>query len=634
MADSDGVARQKAVILDKLSQGWTIRRSMDFVEKSEKLFEYYKRNDQSFADEVAKIRRKLSGEAPPPVPDFPEFCETYLGMKLFNHQLQWFDLIEGRRPRSLHDSQVYTKGEQKFRRMYVCNTPPDHAKTTTISTAYVVWRIVKNPNIRVLIISKTQDLAKDILSSIKMCVDEQLPGYEDLKNEFAPACGWHGQSKDWRTDRIKLDPTLITREGVDKKDATVQAKGIGQQIYGKRAELIIMDDCIDLANVHEFEKNIKWTQKEVQSRLILGIGALLIVGTRLASQDFYSELMRPDRYPKGTPPYTYLSQPAVLEMAEDPEDWVVLWPKSNIANQDLDDADAQVQDSEGLYDHFTGPYFDEIRGGLSPTDWAMVYMQQQVNDNSTFTLDMLNGCTNSLRIPGLMKPGQRGHRPQGMAGMYIIGGLDPAAVNYTAAVCYAVDRSTGKRFIIDVWNKFGAIASEANAMMKAWTSFYGINEWVIETNAYQQSILQDHDLVTWMRARGTVIGPHITGTNKWDPQWGVGTLSNLFRGAEHDMNMIELPNRNNHPGMQALYEQLITWYPTPAQNKAPTQDTVMALWFCELRARTWVQRATTNNYVPSKWRTARDEAKRMTVNLDWLASRQQAGIPAEAVWDD
>ena len=636
MTTSDGVAAQKAVILEKLGMGWTVRRTMEFVERSEKLFEYYmspRCDDQQFKDAVARIRRKLSGQEAPPVPDFPEFCEKYLGMRLFNHQLQWFDLIEGRRPRNLHESQVYEKGEQKFRRMYICNTPPDHAKTTTISTAYVIWRIVKDPNIRVLIISKTQDVAKDILSSIKMCLDEQLPGYEDLKNDFAPPCGWHGQSKDWRTDRIKLDPTLITRGGVDKKDATCQAKGIGQQIYGKRAELIIMDDCVDLSSVHEFDKNIRWTHKEVQSRLVLGIGALLIVGTRLASQDFYSEIRRPDRYPKGASPYTYLSQPAVLEMADDPQDWKVLWPKSNIPNADLDDVEAQTPDEEGLYPHFFGEYFDEIRGGLLPSEWAMVYMQQQVNDNSTFSLEMLEGCTNGLRIPGRMEPGKRGHRKEGMNGLYVIGGLDPATAGYTAAVCYGVDRSSGKRYVLDVWNKHGAIPAETTAMMKAWTAYYGISEWVVETVGYQQSIIQDPDLVMWMRARGTIIGPHITNQNKWDPQWGVATLSNLFRGYEHDMNMVELPSRKNHQPMQALYEQLMTWYPTPSQVKAPVQDTVMALWFCELKARTVMSRLQTKEYRPSKYRTARDEARRVTVNLDWALQRQaNGGASSDSMW--
>src|SRR5882724_4432237 len=212
------------------------------------------------------------------------------------------------------------------KKLYVCNTPPDHAKTHTLSISYITWRILKNPNLRVLIISKTQDLAKDILSAVKDRLDSRTPMFEKLKGDFSPPEGFEGNSTEWRQDRIRLSVDILTS---GEKDPTVRAAGMGQQIYGKRADLIVMDDCVDLGNVHNFEQQIKWTQKEVQSRLVVG-GTLLIIGTRMASQDFYSEITKPERYPaRESSPYTYLSQPAVLEMAPDPEGWVTLWPWSN-----------------------------------------------------------------------------------------------------------------------------------------------------------------------------------------------------------------------------------------------------------------------------------------------------------------
>lgn len=55
--------------------------------------------------------------------DFPYFCERYLGQKLFSHQLQWWDMLEGRTPRDLHPSMVYEAREPNY---LLINTPPNH----------------------------------------------------------------------------------------------------------------------------------------------------------------------------------------------------------------------------------------------------------------------------------------------------------------------------------------------------------------------------------------------------------------------------------------------------------------------------------------------------------------------------
>jgi hypothetical protein len=507
--------------------------------------------------------------------------------------------------------------------MYVCNTPPDHAKTHTISISYAVWRIVKNPNIRILIISKTQDLAKDILTAIKDRLDSRVPMFEELKRDFGPVEGYEANSAEWRQDRIRLNTDLLTS---GEKDPTVQAKGIGQQIYGKRADLIIMDDCIDGTNVHEFEKQIRWTHKEVQSRLVDG-GTLLIIGTRMASQDFYREIMQGHRYPRGVAPYTLLTQPAVLELDEDPNEWVTLWPKSNNPPDMADQFEfAPEKDEDGLYTRFDGPYMQELKDSMTPTEWAMVYMQQQVDENSTFTLDMINGCTDELRIPGVMVAGQRGHRADGMSGLFVIAGLDPAPSNYTAAVVVGVDRSTGRRYLLDVWNQHGAQPSQIRALIKAWTVRYNVMEWRIEENGLNNYISQDEEILRWCRSRGVGVFGHLTNRNKWDPQFGVATMANLFMGYENGGNMIQLPARRNHPGVQALVEQLITWYPTPSMTKMPTQDCVMALWFVELRARTITDEYDHTTHMESDMMSEFDRENQVTVDMDdWLARSHGGG---------
>lgn len=54
---------------------------------------------------------------------FDYFCERYLHQRLFRHQLQWWDMLEGREPRDLHPSMTYERREPNY---MLINTPPNH----------------------------------------------------------------------------------------------------------------------------------------------------------------------------------------------------------------------------------------------------------------------------------------------------------------------------------------------------------------------------------------------------------------------------------------------------------------------------------------------------------------------------
>lgn len=607
----------KAEILKKLRLGSSIAQAMRDVNKHYKTFEYYMKSDEDFKRSVETIRRMLSGAERPTLPNFPRFSEKYFGMKLFWHQLQWYDILEGKAPRDLHPEQVY---EPRDPQMVLINTPPFHSKSMTITINYVTYKIVEDPNIRVLIVSKTGQSANKFLSAIKDRLSSKTRLFEDLKNDFAPAGGYDGNEAVWRNNMIYLNPDLRTR---GEKDPTIQALGIGQHIYGARADLIILDDCVDLENAHEFEKQINWIQNIVDSRLEPG-GMMIAVGTRLAAQELYSELRNPIWYTDGDIPWTYLSQPAVLEFAEDPENWVTLWPRTNVRPPGK--LGETPPDPDGMWPMWDGPRLSKVRSRRSAENWSRVYQQAQVSETATFTTKMLEGCTDDLRVPGVMVPGQRGHRQDGMSGLFVIAGLDPAPSNYTAAVVIGVDRATGRRYLLDVWNQHGATPAQIRQLVKAWTVRYGILEWRIEENGLNNYISQDEEILTWCRSRGVGVFGHLTNKNKWDPQFGVATMANLFLGHETGSNMIHLPNRRGHHGMQSLYEQLIAWYPTPSQAKMPTQDCVMALWFAELRARTITDEFDHATHMESDFMSEGDRENQVTVDMDdWLARSHGGG---------
>lgn len=300
----------KEELIRLVGQGKSIVDALKIVGKSRKTYEYYRRTDPEFVEKVERqkilVSRDKGDVVKTEVPDFPEFTEKYFGQKLFPHQLQWFDLLEGREPRELHPSMTYEPGRES---RIIVNTPPGHAKSTTITVNYVLWRIIKNPDIKIIVVSKAQRLAEQFLLQIK----ERLtnPEYDQLQADFAPGGGWKDGSVSWKANQF-----YISGRGSEAKDPTVQAIGMRGQVYGARSDLIIVDDAVDNTNVSEYDKQIDWLLGIVGSRLAPRTGRLLVVGTRISSKDLYSELRDPTRYYGGKQPWSYLLQPAVLEFAE------------------------------------------------------------------------------------------------------------------------------------------------------------------------------------------------------------------------------------------------------------------------------------------------------------------------------
>ena len=614
---------KKDTILLYLRKGIPLAKAVSDLNITRQAVQYYKESDKTFREEYNRLSLMATAEGAfdkKEVPDFPEFCEQYLDTRLFWHQLQWYDILEGREPRDLHPTQVYKQGDPG---MIIVNTPPEHSKSTTITQNYVTWRICQDPNIRVIIVSQTQEMAKRFLRAIKDRLAGANPNYRKLQSDFAPDGGFDANSASWTADSI-----YVNAEARDSGEATptVQALGMNGQIYGNRADLIILDDTVTGKNAHEFEKQIDWIQREVINRLTYPGGVLLLVGTRLAPVELYSEIQKPEWYGQDeTSPWTYLTQPAVLEFAESPDDWVVLAPWTNRPPVSLGTRKLVEPNAEGLYPWHSGRSLARRRATSSPLNWKMVYQQEQVVEDAIFPADKVAASIDGMRAAGLMSPGAPGHRPHGMDGLYVVGGFDPAITGHAAAVVLGVDRMSGMRYVLDVWTAPNQKPDDLFDKLKQWTVKYHMHEWVIEKNAMNLMVTQNRDLRNFLGSRGTVLKEHFTGNNKNDADFGVASMSMLFDGAKEDRGLIRLPSRSQNEGVKALVEQLTTWFP---QTKAK-QDTVMALWFAETRARELVNDIETVFHVHNEFQSERDKRKQTTVDLDYLSQVGMSGGSGE-----
>lgn len=600
-------------VLSLVREGMGVKQAIGVVGRQEVTLRQWLSRDPKFAVALEDARqegatRDLQGDKL--TLNFADFSKNFLHSQVFPHQQNWVDVLEGRVPGWLHPSMTYEPSDDKTR--LLINVPPEHAKSTTITVNYSTYKICMDPdNTRIIVISKTLTKAQEFVYSIKQRLTH--PMWAKLQATYAPPGGWREDADSWKANAITLSRNST------EKDPTVQALGIGGQVYGARANLIILDDCVTGANAHEWEKQLEWIQKEVITRLD-DEGVLLVLGTRFAANDLYREIRNPKHWSNGRSPFTYFAMPAVLEFAEDTKDWVTLWSKTD------QKSGTKQPDAEGFYSKWDGPALYRRRGEVTPSTWALVYQQQDIQEDSIFRPALVQGSIDGRRKVGTLKFGAPGH-PYERGNLYTVIGVDPAMTGNTAAVCVTFDRNTHERWILDVCNMVDPNPQKIRSLFEDWTNKYQPNELRIEINAHQKSYALDTELNQWLGSRGVQLRPHFTGKNKWDESFGVASMAPLF-GTERDGrfqkdNLIKLPSTENNEHVKALVEQLITW--DPNAKKSQKTDCVMALWFAEIRFKELIQQSGyMQNHSYNRYATKKNISQRGVVNLDELAATQHS----------
>jgi len=619
----------KKAFLDYIGAGYNITAAMERVDRARKTYEYWRKNDEEFrraVDSVMATRKVDNGtrdenRAAARAMGFAEWRMKYLDLPVFPHQQQWIDLLEGRDP-ELHFSQTF---EQAKPTRLVVNTFPNAGKTTTLTIDYVTYRICINPGIKVAIISKVKEMAEDMVSGVQTRLTH--PDHERLIADFAPEGGFMATADEWSKSRVRLQ--AADRDPADK-DPTLQALGMGSQVYGKRLDLVLVDDAIDGENAQHWKKQLKWLTKEVGSRPGMG-GRIIVIGTRIEPADLYWQLRQGSNFQSGKTPWTYLSQPALLEDDPDPANWVTLWPRSTTSWWTEDDPCPCGQDecregTDGTYPRFDGVHLSMVRDGVDADVWNQAYMQLEIDGDSTFP---------SYAIQEAVNKGRRAGKDGGMIAVphdecYIIGSLDPATSGYAAMVVGGVHRSTRKRYIYDAWNIKQPTPQELKNRIKAVTIEYGVQEWRIEKTGLLTMFTQDFELNQWLTVRGVRLSPHFTGSNKFDTGFGVASMTPLF-GTWQNMDdgstkcifppSIELPRPDDSKGIKALIDQLGYWTPELDPKKTAC-DLVMALWFFEVGARDRTKAGQRRQQRKFSGKTSpRDRAKAGVVHLDEFRQR-------------
>jgi predicted phage terminase large subunit-like protein len=192
--------------------------------------------------------------------------------------------------------------------------PRGHLKSTLVTIGYSVQQIAKNPNIRILLLSATWQMAVDFLTEIKNNLTRNetfIELYGDLAQE----------PTEWSQDRITLKRTDMNIKG-----PTVWAAGIDSNLVGSHPDMIIFDDVVNRDNTQTREQidKVILRYKDALDLLEPG-GQLIVIGTRWVEGDLYDWIM--DKSNEIHKSFDVMVEKSFEGNIETGDDFQALWPE-------------------------------------------------------------------------------------------------------------------------------------------------------------------------------------------------------------------------------------------------------------------------------------------------------------------
>lgn len=170
-----------------------------------------------------------------------------------------------------------------------------------ITAAYVVWRLWKEPDLKVLVVSANEAFATEISAFIKQIIGSDAG--DDLWSELRPR-------PDQRQSALAFDVGPAKAD----KSPSVKAVGITGQLTGSRGDLILSDD-VEVPKNSETEtmREKLETKTKEYAAILKPNGEIIYLGTPQSEQSIYRQLPEkgytvriwPARYPTAEKLATY-----------------------------------------------------------------------------------------------------------------------------------------------------------------------------------------------------------------------------------------------------------------------------------------------------------------------------------------
>lgn len=165
--------------------------------------------------------------------------------------------------------------------------PRGYGKSTIGDVDFCITKVLRNPDIRIMIGSKTQTQASAFLKEIRTHFEQNV----NLIRIFG----------DWKKSRDNVwndKEFTVNRRTVIKKEATVSALGASGAVVSKHFDIIIGDDLVGFENARtEAQRKVlkEWFYSSLYPTLEPD-GEIHILGTRYSPMDLYEDLIKSKNY--------------------------------------------------------------------------------------------------------------------------------------------------------------------------------------------------------------------------------------------------------------------------------------------------------------------------------------------------
>jgi hypothetical protein len=495
-------------------------------------------------------------DRPPPADiDFLAFRERYFKRKNF-----WFH----------SDAYGHIEGNNRL----IMLVPPEHAKTTVWSIEYTTYKLMTNPDLRIVVIQKNQVEAMKVIAAVK----DRLTNHEFYQNLGIPIDqdpitlygGEHG-FKPERRDGLQwgAEAFFLRGRSLAEKDPSMQAKGATSAILGNRVDIMIIDDVQDDKNftIQGLAALRQWFTHSLMSRtgdVTTKMSKVIVLGSRIGPGDFYEWLEE-----------EYALMPGA-EYSADTKDlrWpIVKYPA--VLNEETQEILApDLWTWEGL----------RVKKFEVKDKWWSNWMQVEgQEDGATFAREKLLGARDRELLLEQV--------PSQVTDVFV--GVDPAIRGYCAIVAWGLDRRTGHRYLIDVQNRKGMQNwDNVAALTTELADRYRARVAVVEINNTQGDVFYRVEKAcrkVGVRCKGYATAT-ATGAKAEETEFSISSIGALF-----DADMVVLPygDAETAKRVDAYIDQLCNWRPRPSGTTSwhLIRDMVMATLFAESEAREIVRRA-------------------------------------------
>lgn len=154
-----------------------------------------------------------------------------------------------------------------------------NAGKSTLVGLFCAWLLMRNPDLRLLVVSAEHSLATRMTRNIRRIIERH-----PMVRKLLP-----GRLTSWAADHLTVDRRL------DLRDPSVMARGIGANITGSRADVIVCDDVEVPRNSDTPGKRAELRERLSELSFVLSPGGtMLYVGTPHHYHSIYADRPLPE----------------------------------------------------------------------------------------------------------------------------------------------------------------------------------------------------------------------------------------------------------------------------------------------------------------------------------------------------